>query len=448
MSTYPDLILERGMPASPDAERSILGAILLENAHHHEAAEKRLTPEDFALDSHRRIFARMNALIGEGRAVDLVTLVEELARRKEVESVGGVAYIASLTEGLPRRLSIAEYVGIVREKSQLRRTIVLCSAIANRALDQSETADALIAEADRELLDITAEQSLIEDSIEAQSLREFEVIKSQRKRESYPAYSTGIEAFDMLTGGIRIGQLTVLGGRPGVGKSALAEQIAQRCCQRGIPTHVFAVEMTSGEMLRRLWASEADVPFWKLQDPTHLSDSEMERLTEAMLRVSQWPLQIDESDVLTPDQLLARARVVKRQKNTGLIVVDYLQKLEYGGQRRDRSGLIDDFLRRFAALLKGERIAGLMLSSLTENDKKNYNIPPTMHDFRDCGDIKFHAHVAALLHREYEEDLAELKRAGELTVAKNRGGRTGICAIEYDPNTMHYVTPERGLYDR
>src|ERR1700730_3524119 len=152
MAAFPDIALERGMPASPDAERSILGAILLENAHYHEAAEKKLTADDFSLDSHRRIFGRMDELIGAGRHVDLVTLVEELARRKEVESVGGVAYIASLTEGLPRRISIEEYVRIVKDKSLLRQLIHVCNQAITQAVDKTEDLPAALTSAERALL--------------------------------------------------------------------------------------------------------------------------------------------------------------------------------------------------------------------------------------------------------------------------------------------------------
>src|SRR6202008_1772199 len=139
MATTPDIAFERGLPASIDAERSILGAILLENHSYNEAAE-RIGAEDFALDSHRRIFSRMAELIDAGRAVDIVTLAEELAKRKEVEAVGGVAYLASLTEGLPRRLSIEEYVRIVKDKSLLRQLINICSTAITRAADQGEEA--------------------------------------------------------------------------------------------------------------------------------------------------------------------------------------------------------------------------------------------------------------------------------------------------------------------
>jgi replicative DNA helicase len=446
MSAFPEISLERGMPASPDAERSILGAILLDNEHFHEAAEK-LLAEDLSLDSHRRIYARMSELMQRGQAVDLVTLVEELARRKEIESVGGVAYIASLTEGLPRRISIREYVDIVQEKSKLRRVIHLCNSAMTQAIDQSTPADDLIAAADRDLLVITAEQASIEDTIAAQSMREMEELKAQRKGLSQPAYSTGIAQLDMLTGGLRIGQLTMLGGRPGIGKSALAVQLIRRNCGRGIPCHLFAVEMTAGETIRRIWAGQTGISFDRLQDPTLLNDAEMGLLIQAQIDVSSWPLQIDESDSLTPDQLIARARIMKRRMKTGVLVIDYLQKMSFPGDSKQRYLHISECLRRVAALLKAERIAGLVLSSLTDHDGKDGDVPPTLGDFRDCGDIKYHAHVAWLLHRSKDAETGVLKNETDLNTAKNRGGRCGISKLEYLGHRVEFCEPERGLYE-
>src|SRR5271157_4883591 len=154
MATLPDLTLEAGLPANLDAEKTILGAILLDNAAHSEAAE-RLTPDDFSLDSHRRIFQRMSDLLTSQRAVDIVTLAEELARHKEVESVGGVAYLASLTEGLPRRPVIEEYVRIVKDKSLLRKLMLICSAAIARAAEQGENAIAVLDETEGKLLEVS-----------------------------------------------------------------------------------------------------------------------------------------------------------------------------------------------------------------------------------------------------------------------------------------------------
>src|ERR1700758_5834615 len=155
MATIPNLTgFDAGLPANIDAERTILGAILLDNAAHSEASE-RLESDDFSLDSHRRIFLRMSELMNTQRAVDIVTLAEELARNKEVESVGGVAYLASLTEGLPRRPVIEEYIRIVKDKSLLRRLMTICAAAIARAADQSETALEVLGAAETQLLEVS-----------------------------------------------------------------------------------------------------------------------------------------------------------------------------------------------------------------------------------------------------------------------------------------------------
>src|ERR1700729_3001134 len=154
MATIPDLSLEAGLPANIDAEKTILGAILLDNAAHAEVAEA-LKPDDFSLDSHRRIYLRMSELTDTGRAVDIVTLANELARYKEVESVGGVAYLASLTEGLPRRPVIEDYIRIVKDKSLLRRLMGICSAAIARAADQSEDAIGVLDSTESQLLEVS-----------------------------------------------------------------------------------------------------------------------------------------------------------------------------------------------------------------------------------------------------------------------------------------------------
>ena len=154
MATVPDLTLEAGLPANVDAEKTILGAILLDNAAHAEAAEV-LKADDFSLDSHRRIFLRMSELVDSSRAVDIVTLANELSRYKEVEAVGGVAYLASLTEGLPRRPVIEDYIRIVKDKSMLRRLMGICSAAIAKAADQSQDAIGVLDETESQLLEVS-----------------------------------------------------------------------------------------------------------------------------------------------------------------------------------------------------------------------------------------------------------------------------------------------------
>src|SRR6201996_3831939 len=221
MAATADMTFERGLPASVDAERSILGAILLDNHAYNEAAE-RLRADDFALDSHQRIFARMAELIDGGRAVDIVTLAEELAKRKEVESIGGVAYLASLTEGLPRRLSIEEYVRIVKDKSLLRQLINICSTAITRAADQSEEALEVLNAAESSLLEVT-EKGITRGftsvhEIVAGSFKSIDNLYKQGQHQ-VTGLRTFLTKFDEMTAGLQPSELIIIAARPSMGKT-------------------------------------------------------------------------------------------------------------------------------------------------------------------------------------------------------------------------------------
>src|SRR5579863_898756 len=210
MATIPDLTLEAGLPANLDAEKTILGAILLDNASHAEAAEH-LKSDDFSLDSHRRIFLRMTELIDTGRAVDIVTLSHELSRYKEVESVGGVAYLASLTEGLPRRPVIEDYIRIVKDKSLLRKLMGICSLAIARAAEQGESALEVLGAAEAQLMQVTEKgltggfQSL--DEIVRNSFGTIDNLYKQSREVT--GLATGFRQLDIMTSGLQKGELII-----------------------------------------------------------------------------------------------------------------------------------------------------------------------------------------------------------------------------------------------
>src|SRR5271169_3994296 len=207
MATIPDLTLDAGLPANIDAEKTILGAILLDNAAHSEAAEK-IDADDFSLDSHRRIFLRMSELMNSQRAVDIVTLANELARYKEVESVGGVAYLASLTEGLPRRPVIEEYIRIVKDKSLLRKLMGICSLAIARAADQGETALEVIGAAEADLLKVS-EKGLTQgfESLHHIVSSSFGTIDNLYKESrEVSGLATDFVEFDRMTSGLQKGE--------------------------------------------------------------------------------------------------------------------------------------------------------------------------------------------------------------------------------------------------
>ena len=267
MATTPDIAFERGLPASIDAERSILGAILLENTAYNEATE-RITAEDFALDSHQRIFARMGELINSGHPVDIVTLTDELGRRKEVDAVGGVAYLFSLTEGLPRRLSIEEYVRIVKDRSLLRQLIKHSALSISEAHDQSEDALTILNRIVSSLLEVT-EQGVTNGfaSIPEIVRDSFGTIDNLYKQgKQITGLQTYFDEFDKKTSGLQHSELTIIAARPSMGKTAWAINIAQNAAVRGGKiVAVFSLEMSKESLLRRMLASEALVDSQKIQ---------------------------------------------------------------------------------------------------------------------------------------------------------------------------------------
>ncbi len=225
MAATADLSFERGLPASIEAERAILGAILLDNHSFNEAAE-RITADDFLLDSHRRIYSRMAELIEAGRAVDIVTLAEELSRRKEVESIGGVAYLASLTEGLPRRVSIEEYVRIVKDKSLGRQLIGICTTAITQAVDQSDDALMVLDTAESGLLAVS-ERGITRGfvgipQIVRDSFGTIDNLYAQQREVT--GLATHYQAFDKMTSGLQASDLIIIAARPEHGQDGLGHQ--------------------------------------------------------------------------------------------------------------------------------------------------------------------------------------------------------------------------------
>lgn len=418
------------MPANVEAEKTILGAILLDNAAFDDAAEY-LIAGDFSLDSHQRIFTRMGEMIRAGSVADLVTLGSILQDHKETESIGGIGYLASLIEGLPHRLAIGEYVGIVREKAKLRRLILAAESLSARAYGQNEIADDLIADADQDLLSIAAENAEW-SSLAKQSHAEIEHMGAQRKGDSPSYFDYGVPLLDRLVGGLVKKEMTVLGGRPGQGKSSLVSQIAVRHARRGTPVHIFTLEMSAGKFLRRIWSAVAAIPFHKLRHPERQSPEEYSRVLRAMDEVASWPLVIDDTATMGIDALVSRTRISKRRNGTEIIALDYLQKLRFSSQQKYRYMEVTDAAVKLARLAKEEDLAVLALSSLTEGDKKERNRPPALADFRQSGDIQFEASTALLLHREVEPDSEKLKDTGEIIVAKARDDEQGIVPVRFN----------------
>ncbi len=444
MATIPDLTLDAGLPANLDAEKTILGAILLENAAHAEAAES-LKPDDFSLDSHRRVFLRMSELIDTGRTVDIVTLSNELARYKEIEAVGGVAYLASLTEGLPRRPVIEDYIRIVKDKSLLRRLMGICSAAIAKAADQSQEAISVLDETESQLLEVS-QASLNQglqplDAIIRDYFGTIDNLYTQgREVTGLPTFFTD---FDRMTSGLQKGELIIIAARPSMGKTAFAINLAENAAIRGNAiVAVFSLEMSKASLVRRMLASQAGVDQRKLQQG-FFGREEHEKLQNALGLLVDSHMYIDDSAGGSLAEMRAKARRLKQ--NAGgldMIIVDYLQLMSAtvpGAKKgyENRVQEVSAISRGLKAMAKELQVPVVALSQLSRSNEKRDDKRPMLSDLRESGSIEQDADVVIFIHRDAyynrDEDMsAEDKAKSEIIIAKQRNGPTGTVQMHFD----------------
>ena len=456
MATFPDLTLEAGLPANIDAEKTILGAILLDNTAHSEAAE-RLEPDDFSLDSHRRIFQRMTDLRDSQRAIDIVTLAEELARYKEVESVGGVAYLASLTEGLPRRPVIEEYIRIVKDKSLLRRLMSICSAAIARAADQSETALEVLGDAEAKLLEVSEKgitrglQPL--DQIVANSFGSIDNLYKESREVTGQA--TDFTEFDRMTSGLQKGELVIIAARPSMGKTAFAINLAQNAAvNHGATIAVFSLEMSKESLLRRMLASQAWVDQRKLQQG-FLGREDHAKLQNALNQLIESRMFIDDTAGVSLAEMRAKARRLKQTAGgLDMVVIDYLQLMSatlptQGGKRyENRTQEVSAISRGLKALAKELDVPVVALSQLSRaSERRGDDKRPMLSDLRESGSIEQDADVVCFIHREAyynrDEEMSESDRAkSEIIIAKQRNGPTGTVHLNFINKYTRFDNPD------
>jgi replicative DNA helicase len=446
--------LDRGLPASVEAERSILGAILLDNHSYNEAAEK-LRAEDFSLDSHRRIYSRMSELIDARRAVDIVTLAEELARRKEVEAVGGVAYLASLTEGLPRRPSIEEYVRIVKDKSLSRQLISICNTAITRAADQSDEALVVLDAAESGLLEVS-ERGITRGfagipEIVRDSFGTIDNLYAQQKEVT--GLATHYTHFDKMTSGLQASDLIIIAARPSMGKTAWAINIAENAAVRdGKVVAVFSLEMSKESLLRRMLASQARVSMQKIQTG-FIPRADRGKLMEALEKLAESKIFVDDTPAIALSEMRAKARRLQRQQGgLDLIVIDYLQLMSassfgVGAKRyENRTQEVSAISRGLKALAKELRVPVVALSQLSRaSEQRGGDKKPMLSDLRESGSIEQDADVVAFIHRdgyynkdENGEEDPDSKNKAEIIIAKQRNGPTGVVHLAYWPEFTRF----------
>jgi replicative DNA helicase len=419
--------LERPLPQNLDAERSILGAILLDN-HALNAAIENLKPEDFFLEQHRRVFNQMIALGESQQAIDLVTLTESLHRVGELESSGGAPYLAALADGMPRVSNVEHYARIVREKALLRNLIHATHNIQQRALEGEDGADTILDNAESSIF------ALAEDRVKAGLIPVKDIVRDNferlekifREGKSITGVSTGYAELDKLLSGLQPSELLILAARPSQGKTALALNFAENISIRaGNPVAFFSLEMSKESLLQRLVASVAQIDAHKFRSG-HLSREDWRRMTEALGTISSAPLWIDDAGSTSVLEIGAKARRLKRDKGLSLVVVDYLQLITGRGRFNNRQEEVSSISRGLKGLAKELQIPVLVLSQLTRAPEREER-GPQLSDLRESGAIEQDADVVMFIYRPHwakMEASPEERDQAEIQVAKQRNGPT------------------------
>jgi replicative DNA helicase len=422
-----DATLERPLPQNLDAERSILGAILLDN-HALNAAIENLKPEDFFLEQHRRVFNQMIALGESQQAIDLVTLTESLHRVGELESSGGAPYLAALADGMPRVSNVEHYARIVREKALLRNLIHATHNIQQRALEGEDGADTILDNAESSIF------ALAEDRVKAGLIPVKDIVRDNferlekifREGKSITGVSTGYTELDKLLSGLQPSELLILAARPSQGKTALALNFAENISIRaGSPVAFFSLEMSKESLLQRLVASVAQIDAHKFRSG-HLSREDWRRMTEALGTISSAPLWIDDAGSTSVLEIGAKARRLKREKGLSLVVVDYLQLITGRGRFNNRQEEVSSISRGLKGLAKELQLPVLVLSQLTRAPEREER-GPQLSDLRESGAIEQDADVVMFIYRPHWAKMdasPEERDQAEIQVAKQRNGPT------------------------
>ena len=430
-----DTSSRKQVPQNLDAERALLGFILLDNSALNTVVEQ-VSREDFFSESHRRIFQKMVELSDNNRQIDVVTLSEELAREGWLEKVGGVAYLAGLSEGVPFGTSanVTEYSRIVKEKSTLRRLINISENIISRAQQEGDDAETMIDLAQGQFFEIASQK------VKTGFLGIKEIVKSSfgtidvlfDRGQRVTGIETGYTDLDNMTSGLQRAELAILASRPSVGKTALALNIsAYAAIEKRQSVGVISLEMSKESLLIRLLCAQGRIDSHKLR--TGFSSREdWNQMSRALGRLAEAPLYIEDAPALSIMQIRAKARRLAAERGLDLLVVDYLQLITGGGRFENRTQEVSFISRSLKGIAKELNIPVLALSQLNRAPEGRTGHRPQLSDLRESGSIEQDADVVLFLHRpemyrHRDDDEGGDEPAGktELNVSKQRNGPTG-----------------------
>ena len=427
-------------PHSVEAEQSVLGGLLLDNLAWDRAAEL-LSDSDFYRHEHRLIFGAIAGLVQHSRPADVITVFEHLQSQGKADDSGGLAYLNALAQSVPSAANMRRYAEIVRERSILRKLIAASDDIATSAFNPAGRAvSTVLDEAESKIFQIGEEGSRQKQGFQGINQLVVELIDRVQElhdngAEEVTGVRTGFYDLDRMTAGLQKGDLIVLAARPSMGKTAFALNIAEHVAvQEGLPVLVFSMEMGASQLALRLVGSLGRINQQNLRTG-RLDSAEWERLTDAVERLGQVQLYIDETAALTGSELRARARRMARQFGTlGLIVIDYLQLMSgNSGSDENRATEIGEISRGLKALAKELQCPVIALSQLNRSVEQRTDKRPMMSDLRESGAIEQDADIIMFIYRDdyYTKEASKEPGVAEIIIAKQRNGPVGTIKLAF-----------------
>jgi replicative DNA helicase len=441
-----DLPDPRALPHSEESERAVLAAALIDAERYLPMTAARLVTSDFYFERHQKVYQAMLDLQAAGDEVDLRTLQALLEQRKELELVGGVPYLATLDVDLPNLSRVDSYVEIVKERSLRRRLIDSCVETYRNCLDGGLPAQEALAQAEQKIMEL-GEEAVARGFIplrEALRLTLAEI--DERAGGAITGLSTGFVDFDRYCQGLNRGNLLIIAGRPGMGKTSLALNIASHVAIRGGHcAGVFSLEMSEREIASRILCSESDLEFSRVRRGD-LSDREWTRLYDTAQRISEAPLYLDDGANPSLLEVGSKARRLRQEKRLELLIVDYLQLMHSGGRYENRNLEIGAITRGLKQLAKELDIPVVALSQLSRQpERRGSDHRPQLADLRESGSIEQDADLVAFVYRDevYHPDDPDNHGTAELIIAKNRHGETGHVDLAFLGDTTTFRNLER-----
>jgi replicative DNA helicase len=429
------LAAERTLPHNLEAERSVLGAILVHNEAFNLAAQV-IDSADFYRDAHRRIFDKMVQLNERNQAIDFVTLKEELSRAGEIDEVGGPAYVASLADGVPRATNVEYYARIVKEKATLRNLIFAANKILTNAYEADQESDLILDEAESSIF------AVADDRLKAGFVPMRDLVKDSfpkieqlfEQKRLITGVATGFVDLDEMTRGFQPGDLIIVAARPSMGKTSLVLNMAQYVAiQPDQTVGFFSLEMSKESLFLRLLTSEAQIDSHRLMSGA-IGQKDYGRISHALETLSAMRLFIDDTANIGVLEMRAKARRLQAEHRLSLLVIDYIQLMSGRGRFENRTLELASISRSLKGLAKELSVPIVVLSQLSRAPESRSDHRPQLSDLRESGALEQDADVVALIYREdaYNRD-PNNPDAGtaEIILAKQRNGPTGVVRLAF-----------------